>query len=319
MTRIFEAPEIEAAVDPAALVDEVADALIAYSAGDVTVPRVGLLHFDDPDGDVHIKYGYIHGRSTYVVKIASGFYANPELGLATSDGIMLVYDRETGVLEAILMDRGYLTELRTGAAGAVAARLLAPPHVHRVGIVGAGVQGRFQLRMLGHGVRFDDVMVWSRSMERLVEYRRDMDAEGFEVEVTTDLEALVAECDLIVTATPATAPLIHHVRPGTHVTALGSDNLGKQELSTELLLSATVVAADSRSQAAHHGECAHALAAGMDPDSIVELGELAEGAVTGRRGAGDVTVADLTGVAVEDIVAAEMALRSLVGDGPHSP
>lgn len=311
MTRVFHASEIESAVDPGALVDAVADALAAYSSGAVTVPPVGLLHFDSPPGDVHIKYGYVHGGATYVVKIASGFYANPERGLPTSDGIMLVYDRETGTLEAVLMDRGYLTELRTGAAGAVAARLLAPEEVRTVGIVGAGVQGRYQLRMLGHGVRFEEVLVWSRSDVRLETYRRDMGAEGFEVAVTTDLDMVVERCDLIVTATPATNPIVTRVRPGTHVTALGSDNIGKQELSPDVLLGAAVVAADSRAQAVHHGECVHAVAAGLAPESIVELGELVAGSAVGRTSPDDITVADLTGVAVEDIVVAEMALAGL--------
>jgi len=311
MTRIFHASEIESAVDPGGLVDAVADALAAYSSGSVTVPPVGLLHFDSPPGDVHIKYGYVHGGATYVVKIASGFYENPERGLPTSDGIMLVYDRETGALEAVLMDRGYLTELRTGAAGAVAARLLAPAEVRTVGIVGAGVQGRFQLRLLGHGVRFEEVLVWSRSQERLDAYRRDMAAEGFEVATTTDLDRLVETCNLIVTATPATDPILTRVQPGTHVTALGSDNLGKQELSPDVLLTAAVVAADSRSQALHHGECAHAVLAGMAPEKIIELGEIVAGSAVGRTSSDDVTVADLTGVAVEDIVVAEMALAGL--------
>lgn len=312
MTRIFDASEIEEAVDPGALVDAISDALAVYSSGGVTVPPVGLLHFDNPPGDVHIKYGYVHRGATYVVKIASGFYENPGRGLPTNDGIMLVYDRETGSLEAVLMDRGYLTELRTGAAGAVAARLLAPKKVTTVGIVGAGVQGRFQLRMLGHGVRFDTVMVWSRSSERLESYRRDMEAEGFEVVMATEIDQIVDQCELIVTATPATDPLIDRVRSGTHVTALGSDNLGKQELSSEVLLGADVVAADSRSQAVHHGECAHAVAAGLAPETIVELGELVAGSGVGRTSQDDVTVADLTGVAVEDIVVAEMALAGLL-------
>lgn len=311
MTRIFHASEIESAIDPEALVDAVAEALAAYSTGAVTVPPVGLLHFENPPGDVHIKYGYVHGGATYVVKIASGFYENPGRELPTNDGIMLVYDRETGTLEAVLMDRGYLTELRTGAAGAVAARLLAPAEVETVGIVGAGVQGRFQLRMLGYGVKFENVLAWSRSDERLDIYRRDMAAEGFDVAVTTDIDRIVDNCDLIVTATPATGPILTRVRQGTHVTALGSDNIGKQELSPELLLEATVVAADSRSQALHHGECVHAVAAGLAPEAVVELGELVVGSAIGRTSPDDITVADLTGVAVEDIVVAEMALSGL--------
>lgn len=312
MTRIFRADEIEVAVDPAALVDAVASGLAAYTRGDAIVPPVGLLHFEDPPGDVHIKYGYIEGGATYVVKIASGFYDNPTRGLPTSDGVMLVYDRNTGSLEAILMDGGYLTELRTGAAGAVAARLLAPSNVERVGIVGAGVQGRFQLRLLAHGVAFDDVVVWSRSTDRLDAYRRDMQAEGFNVATTTDLTEVTDTCNLIVSATPAREPIISEVRPGTHVTALGSDNLGKQELDARLLLDADVVAADSRSQAVHHGECAFAVVAGLDPADIIELGALVDGSSQGRTSDDQTTVADLTGVAVEDLIAAELALAALV-------
>lgn len=313
MTRVFHAAEIEAAVDPAALIDAVADSLRAYSAEEVTVPPVGLLHFEEPPGDVHIKYGHIHGGRTYVVKIASGFYENPERGLPTSDGIMLVYDRETGALDAILMDGGYLTELRTGAAGAVAARLLAPERIDLIGIVGAGVQGRFQLRMLRHVIACEDVIAWSRSEQRLADYRRDMAAEGFAVATTSSLDEVCASADLIVTATPSSEALLTAamIRPGTHITALGSDNLGKQELAPDILLGAAVVAADSRSQALHHGECAHAVAAGLVPDSIVELGELVAGTAPGRSAADEVTVADLTGVAVEDIAAAEMALAAL--------
>ena len=311
MIRIFHGPDIEEAVDSAALVDAIATGLAAYSAGETTVPPVGLLHFENPPGDVHIKYGFMHGGDRYVVKIASGFYENPDRGLPTSDGIMLVYDRHTGGLEAILADSGYLTELRTGAAGAVAAKLLAPPHVKRVGIIGAGVQGRFQLRMLSHGIGYDEVLVWSRSQERLKAYQCDMDAEGFVVETTTEVDRIADECDLIITATPATHPVLMSVRPGTHVTALGSDNVGKQELDPGILLGAAVVAADSRSQALHHGECAYAVAAGLDAGLIVELGEIEAGTARGRTQADDITVADLTGVAIEDIVVAEMALAGL--------
>ena len=230
MTVVYEAAEIERSVDPAALIDAVAEGFVRFSAGDVVVPPVGLLHFEHPPGDVHIKYGYVEGGDIYVVKVASGFYHTPSRGLPTNDGSMLVYRQATGELLAVLLDRGYLTELRTGAAGAVAARALAPSRVERIGIVGAGVQGRFQLRMLRHVVSCDDVVVWSRSADRLDTYRTDMEAEGVSVTTTTDLAEVMATCDLVVTATPTREPLItvDLVRPGQHITALGSDNVGKQ-------------------------------------------------------------------------------------------
>ena len=124
------------------------------------MPPVGELVFDDPPGDVHIKYGYIRGGDVYVIKIASGFHDNPKRGLPSGDGLMLVFDQKTGVLQAILLDEGYLTNLRTAAAGAIAAKYLAPRQVTMAGILGAGVQGRMQLDWLRRVRRFDAAIVW---------------------------------------------------------------------------------------------------------------------------------------------------------------
>ncbi len=311
--RVIGEEEIRAVVDPAAVVDAVAEGLRAYSAGEVDVPPVGLLHFDDPPGDVHIKYGAIRGDDYYVVKIASGFSDNPARGLPASDGSMLLYDRRTGTLLAILADRGWLTEVRTGAAGAVAARLLAPPGVRRIGIVGAGGQGRFQLRALPAATDCRRVLAWGRDPGRRDGYAAEMEAEGWEVATTAD-PAEIADCDLIVTVTPARAPLLmaDWIRPGTHLTAVGSDSVGKQELDPAILGGADLVAADSVSQTTHHGECAHAVAAGLlDPASIVELGEIVADGSLGRTDPDQITVADLTGVAVQDIQIAKMAWAAL--------
>jgi ornithine cyclodeaminase len=262
---------------------------------------------------VHIKYGTIRGDQVFVVKVATGFYDNPSRGLPTSDGMMVVADARTGRLLAILLDGGWLTELRTGAAGAVAARHLAPA-VERIGMIGAGVQGRFQLRALAHVTDCRRVVVWSRSSERAAAYREEMAAEGWEIEVASDPGSVAAACNLVVTATPSTEPVLslEDIRPGTHVTALGSDNLGKQELDARILERADLVVADSIAQATHHGECAHAVAAGiLSVDEIVELGRVIDHPELGRRRPGDVTVADLTGVAVQDIQVAKMAYRTL--------
>ncbi len=314
MTRVFDEEAIRAAVDPAAVVDAVADGFRRYTAGEVDVPPVGLLHFEDPPGDVHIKYGAIRGDDYYLVKVASGFYENADRGLPVSDGSMLLYDRRTGEMLAVLLDRGWLTELRTGAAGAVAARLLAPPEVERIGMVGTGVQARFQLRALPAATGCRRVLAWGRDPGRLAAYSSEMRAEGWEIETTTALAEIPAACDLIVTVTPAREPLLldEWIRPGTHLTAVGSDNLGKQELDPAILGRADVVAADSISQTTHHGECAHGLAAGhLDRDTIVELGAIVADPSLGRTSPDQITVADLTGVAVQDIQVAKMAWETL--------
>jgi ornithine cyclodeaminase len=316
MTRVVGLEEIRDSIDPAAVIDAVAEGFRLYSEGLVEAPPVGLLHFEDPPGDVHIKYGYLHGDGVYVVKIASGFYGNVDRGLPVSDGSMILYDRHTGVMLAIFLDRGWLTELRTGAAGAVAARLLGPEQPERIGVVGTGVQARFQLRALGHVTAQRSVLAWGRNPERLAAYREEMNAEGWEVEAAGDLAEIPASCDLIVTVTPAREPLLvaAQIRPGTHITAVGSDNVGKQELDPAILGIADRVVADSISQATHHGECVHAVAAGhLDESHILEMGTVVADPTLGRTAPDQITVADLTGVAVQDIQVAKMAWAAVRG------
>ncbi|HUT08321.1 MAG TPA: ornithine cyclodeaminase family protein, partial [Candidatus Latescibacteria bacterium] len=188
-----------AAVDLLPLIEE---GFAAYSRGEVVVPPVGELVFDDPPGDVHIKYGYIKGDDFYVIKIASGFYDNPKHGLPSGDGLMLVYCQKTGVLEAILLDEGYLTNLRTAVAGAVAAKYLAPGMVTAVGIIGAGVQGRMQLDWLRRVRTFDKAVVWGINEEELAAYRRDMESPGLKIQTTLRAQEVAAAANLIVTCTP---------------------------------------------------------------------------------------------------------------------
>lgn len=144
------------------LIAAMEEAFVAYSSGRAVIPPVGELNFENPTGDVHLKYGYLKGGRHYVVKIASGFYDNPKRGLASSQGLMLLFDQHTGVPVAVLMDEGRLTDLRTAAAGAVAAKHLAPPEVECIGIVGAGIQAREQLRALAAVTPCRQVMVWAR-------------------------------------------------------------------------------------------------------------------------------------------------------------
>ncbi len=314
MTRIAHLDEIRAVVDPAAVIDAVERGFVWYSQGKVDVPPVGLLHFDDPPGDVHIKYGRIIGDGVYVVKIASGFYENPDRGLPAGDGSMLLYDARTGELLAIMLDRGWLTEVRTGAAGAVAARHLAPRRPGRIGVIGAGSQARFQVRALAHVTECREVLVWGRRRDRLEAYRDELAPEGWRVEITEDIEEVPAVCRLIVTVTPSEEPLLFadQIRPGTHITAVGSDNLGKQELDPMILAEADGVVADSIAQCTHHGECAAAVRGGLlDPARILELGRVAADPALRRGSDEEVTVADLTGVAVQDIQVAKMAWAAL--------
>ncbi len=314
MPAVLRLAEIKTALAGVDLLPLIEAGFAAYSRGEVVVPPVGELVFDDPPGDVHIKYGYIRRDDHYVVKIASGFLDNPKLGLPSGDGLMLVFSQRTGRLEAVLLDEGHLTNVRTAAAGAVVAKYLAPREVAAVGVLGAGVQGRMQLEWLRRVRRFDRAVVWGVDQAELDAYRRDMAGPGLEIATTLRAEEVAAEADLIVTCTPATAPLLRAewIRPGTHITAMGSDTAAKQELDPAILARADRVVVDSLAQSELRGEVYKAVAAGaIGRDRLIELGRVVADPALGRASEDEITVADLTGVAVQDIQIAKAVLAAL--------
>jgi ornithine cyclodeaminase len=244
--KILTLDQIKSALPSVDLMAEIEEGFVAYSQGRAVVPPVGELVLRDPPGDVHIKYGYISGDDYYVIKIASGFYENHKLELPTGDGLMLVFSQKTGQLEAILIDEAYLTDIRTAVGGAIAAKYLAPSNVERIGIVGTGTQARLQLEYLAPVTSCRDVLTWGRSENKLDTYQQDMSTQGFNIETTTDAGDIMASCNLIVTTTPATEPILTgQVQPGTHISAIGSDTHDKQELDAEILRQADLVVADS--------------------------------------------------------------------------
>ena len=302
--------EIKAALPSVDLMAEIEQGFVAYSQGRAVVPPIGELIMHDPPGEVHIKYGYIAGDDYYVIKIASGFFENPKLDLPSSNGLMLVFSQKTGTLEAVLLDEGHLTDIRTAVAGAITAKHLAPSSIERIGIVGTGVQARLQLEYLAPVTDCRDVLVWGRNGDKLSAYEQDMSAKGFEVSTTTDADDIIASCNLIVTTTAATSPLLSgQVQPGTHITAMGSDTHDKQELHADILQGADLVVADSISQCLERGEIHQALNSNAIAETdLVELGSIIAGDVAGRTSDDQVTVADLTGVAVQDIQIAKSVL-----------
>ena len=312
MARIYSRGQIEAVIRPVDVITAMEEAFVLYSQGKAVVPAPGHLGFDEPPGDCHIKYGYIRGSGTFTVKIATGFWRNVAQGLPSSNGVMLVFSTQTGEMLAILQDEGYLTDVRTAAAGAVAAKHLAPPEIDCIGIVGAGTQARLQLRFLSEVTPCRRVMLWARSDERA----RVFKAEGFDISVASSLEELAEESRLIVTTTPSQRWLLagKDIQPGTHITAVGADGGGKQELEPQLFASASVCAVDSRSQCSQYGDSSFAIKEGwITSDSLVEIGQIIEDPGLGRRSDQDITIADLTGVAVQDIEVAALALDLLSG------
>ena len=311
--KVYNLTQIKEALKGLDIVPAIEDGFVQYSNGNVVVPPVGELIFDDPPGDVHIKYGYIKNDDIYVIKIASGFFNNAALGLPSSQGMMLAYSQKTGAPVAILHDEAHLTNIRTAAAGAVVAKYLAPDNVDCIGIIGTGTQARLQLEYLSGIVDCKHVKVWGRHVDHTDAYCAEMNKQGYSVS-STDLKSLTKTCNFIVTTTPSTEPLIvsDWVQPGTHITAMGSDTPGKQELDTEILNRADRVVADSIAQCIERGEIAKALEAGvLVEDEVVELGHVISGKAEGRTRADQLTVADLTGVAVQDIQITKAVFNSL--------
>lgn len=318
---ILALDQIKSALPGVDIVERMEEGFIAYSRGEVVVPGVGELLFQEPPGDAHIKYGYIKGDDFFVIKVATGFYENAELGLPTSSGLMLLFSQRTGDLLCVMLDEGYLTNVRTAAAGAVAAKYLAPATVNRIGVLGTGVQARLQLRFLSKVVDCIDVTVWGRSEEHLKSYKDDLASSGYIVQTTRDINRLADECNLIITTTPANAPLLmsEHIRPGTHITAVGSDTSEKNELDSDILGKADIVVADSLSQCRERGEIHHAVKANkLDTELVRELGNVIASNTLQRQSQQQITVADLTGVAVQDIQIAKAVYHMLAdAQGPY--
>lgn len=304
MVEIYNLDQIKEVLKDWDPIQAIEAGFVAYSQGKTVIPPIGELLFKDPPGEMHIKYGCIIGAEYYVIKVASGFYENYKLNLPNYDGLMLVFSQKTGLLLSILLDECHLTNIRTAAVGAIAAKYLAPKNITKIGIFGAGMQGRMQLEYLRQVTPCKEVYAWGINSQEIEAYKQDMEAKGYSVHPTLDAEEVAANCNLIVTATPAKKPLLRadQVRPGTHITAMGSDTPEKNELEPEILRKADIVVADSLSQCQSRGEISKALESGaVNMEKIVELGTLISNPELHRSSDEQMTIADLTGVAIQDI------------------
>ena len=309
--KILFRDQIEDILPSLDLLPEIERGFAAYSEGRAVVPPVGELLLDH--GEVHIKYGYIREQPHYVIKIASGFYEDPARDRLSSNGMMLLFSQQSGEAVCALLDEGLLTNIRTAVAGAIVAKYLAPRQVDKIGMVGAGTQARLQLSHLKPVTSCRKVVVWGTSTEELESYRREMEAHGFELETTREIRRIQEECRLIVTTTPSLTPLLlpDDLRKGTHMTAVGSDTPDKQELDTGILSRADLVVADSVEQCLVRGEIHQAIKAGrLEKDQITELGQIILGRARGRESGDQITVADLTGVAVQDMAIAQAVYQA---------
>jgi ornithine cyclodeaminase len=301
------------------VVDAVERAFAALGAGDVVMPPVLSMEIADAHGEVDVKTAYIPGFESFAIKISPGFFDNPKIGLPSLNGLMVALSAKTGMVDALLLDNGYLTDIRTAAAGAVAAKHLAPREVHTAGVLGSGAQARLQMQA-AHLVRpFERVLVWGRDPVKAVACANDLaDALGVEARAEDDPARLVAESQLVVTTTPARVAVLRAdwLHPGLHVTAMGSDQTGKNEVEPAALARADLYVADRVGQCAALGELRAAIEAGvMTAEGATELGQIVLNAAPGRTSEDLVTICDLTGTGAQDTAIATEALARAAAAG----
>ena len=290
----------------------VEDAFLALATKPVAMPPILRLDIPEHHGEVDVKTAYVPGLDGFAIKISPGFFDNPKIGLPSVNGLMVLLSTRTGLVEAMLLDNGYLTDVRTAAAGAVAAKHLSRPDASVAAVFGAGVQAALQLEALTLVRPIREARLWARDPDRAAATAaRLTDRLGIPVRAVAEGRAAVEGADIVVTTTPAASPILFAdwLAPGQHVTAMGSDAEHKNELDPAVLARADLYVADSLKQVRRLGELHHAMAAGAvaADQAFPELGAVIAGQAPGRASPDQITVCDLTGTGVQDTAIATLA------------
>ncbi|MFC3568803.1 cyclodeaminase [Paracoccus sp. TOH] len=283
------------------------EGFVALATKPVAMPPILRLDIPEHRGEVDVKTAYVPGLSHFAIKISPGFFGNPALGLPSTNGMMVVLSATTGLVEALLLDNGYLTDVRTAAAGAVAADALARPDATTAAILGAGMQARMQLQALALVRPLTGARVWARDPAKAQAFAAEMTAAlRIPVIAAGTVAGATRAADLVVTTTPSERPILTaaDIAPGTHVTAMGSDAQHKNEIAPELIARAHYVA-DRLSQTRELGELRHSPLVARD---FPELGQILAGQRPGRTDSEQITLADLTGTGIQDTAIATLAL-----------
>ncbi len=306
-----------------AVIDCIEQGFTTLAGGNVTMPPIMTLMVPDNNGEVCVKTAYVPGIDSFAMKMSPGFFDNPKLGLPSTSGLMVLFSSQTGMLEALLLDNGYLTDVRTAAAGAVAARHLARKDATSVCIIGAGVQAGLQLKAMTLVRDITSAVIWARDSVKAEATAIKLRSElGIHVTSSSDAACAVASADIVATTTPSDRPIVmaDWLQPGQLVIAMGSDQEHKVELDPNCLTKATQYVPDSRAQCAVKGELRSALAAGIltENQAFMELGKITAGKALGRQSDSDLIIADLTGTGVQDTAIANLARQRAEAAGSGS-
>ncbi|MGJ7038536.1 ornithine cyclodeaminase [Shinella sp. BE166] len=298
----------------------VEEAFHALATKAVVMPPILRLDMPEQRAEVDVKTAYVPGLDGFAIKISPGFFDNPKIGLPSTNGLMVLFSTKTGLVEAVLLDNGYLTDVRTAAAGAVAARYLSRTDAAVAAIFGAGMQAKLQLEALSLVRPIREARIWARDEAKAEEAAAELALKlGFPVRAETDGRAAVDGADVIVTTTPSETPILkaEWLQPGQHITAMGSDAEHKNEIEPAVITGAALYVADSLKQTRRLGELHHAIEAGLVTEGTIfpELGEIIAGRKPGRSGPEQITVADLTGTGIQDTAIATLAAARAAASG----
>jgi alanine dehydrogenase len=316
-TTILTRSEMARILTPALANEAVERAFTAYGLGQAEMPPKSYLTF--ARGDLRSMPAYLHGQGLEAagIKSVNVHPGNRAIGLPTVMAVVILVDPQTGLPLAV-MDGTHLTAQRTGAAGALAAKLLSRKDANVVGFVGCGAQARSQLACTYLVRRLERVKIWrhsseSRSAQAFAQWAEE--AYGIACTVHSRIDDVTLGVDILVTTTPSREPLVSDVSPGTHINAIGADAQGKQEILTALVKKSTIVI-DDWAQASHSGEINVPFGHGeiRREDVHAELGEIAAGKRPGRVDDEEITLFDSTGLAIQDVACALMVHRALAGE-----
>ena len=316
MTVILNSTEIKDCVKfDAELIPVIEDAFKSLSLGKTVMPPILRVDIEKYHGESDVKAAYIEGLDSFAVKVASGFFNNPKLGLPSSNGLMILLDSQTGVIKSVLLDKGYLTDVRTAIAGAIAAKYLSNPESSTVAIIGAGIQARMQLEALTLVRDIKKINVWSRDINKTHAYIEKV-SKNINLNFTAfdNTNDVVKNADILITTTPSKKPLIDYssLPKGIHITAMGSDAEEKNELDPNIIKNCDAYVPDSQTQTSILGELNHAIKNNFIKSDMIfnDLGKIIINPKLGRKNTQDITVADLTGTGVQDTAIARFAFST---------
>ena len=287
------------------LIPVIENAFVSLSEGKATTPPIMRLDIPEFHGEADVKTAYIKGLDSFAIKIAVGYFNNPSIGLPSSNGLMVLLDSKTGIIKAVLLDQGYLTDIRTAIAGAIASKHLANLEVKSVGIIGAGMQAQLQLESLMMVRKPTTAYIWARNKNKVDLYINAMKKKiKIDFINCTSVQEVCEKSEILITTTPSTIPLIKNdwLKKGMHITAMGSDAEHKNELDPMIIKSCDLYIPDKQSQTNILGELNHAIKKEFISvnKQFVELGNVIKNPSLGRNSKNDITVCDLTGTGVQD-------------------